>query len=137
MIFAVLAFSLIYAAYFAQIFRGAYKAIEKGQLEAALSMGFTHVQGLFKIVCPQALLVALPNMSSMMVLLVSETALANLIGVRDLMGQVTILNSRSYDTKTVELYFIVTMIYWGANAIIERIFGHVERKLRSKQSKVL
>ncbi|MDR2366977.1 MAG: amino acid ABC transporter permease [Deltaproteobacteria bacterium] len=129
-VFAVITFSLIYSAYFAQVFRGAYGSIDKGQLEAALSMGLTHAQGILRIVGPQAFIVALPNLGSMMVLIVSETSLAYLIGVRDLMGEVTTLNARSYNVKTVELYFVVTMIYWGANAVIERFFGFAERKLR-------
>jgi L-cystine transport system permease protein len=130
LVFAIMTFSLIYAAYFAQIFRGAYNSVNKCQLEAALSMGFTHAQGFIKIVGPQAFIVALPNMGSLMVLLVSETSLAYLIGVLDLMGEVNTLNSRSFNTKTIELYLIVSMIYWGANAVIERIFGYLEQRLR-------
>jgi L-cystine transport system permease protein len=129
-IFAVITFSLIYAAYFAQIFRGAYSSIDKGQLEAALGMGLTHAQGIMRIVGPQAFIVALPNMCSMMVLIVGETSLAYLIGVRDLMGETIVLNSQVFNTKTLELYFIVTMIYWGVNSLVERLFYRLERYLR-------
>jgi L-cystine transport system permease protein len=135
-IFAVIAFTLMNSAYMAQVFRGAYLAVEKGQLEAALSIGLTPTQAHIKIIIPQALLIALPNMSSMMVMLVSETSLAYLIGVRDLMGEVITLNNLAHKAKTAELYFIVTMIYWGVNAVIERVFGRIERSLRQREGGV-
>lgn len=80
----IFAFSINYAAYFAEIFRGGIQSIPVGQHEAAASLGFTKVQTFFKIVLPQVVKRVLPATSNEVITLIKDTSLAQIIGVTEL-----------------------------------------------------
>ncbi|MDP4088410.1 MAG: amino acid ABC transporter permease, partial [Bacillota bacterium] len=75
MVAAVIAFSLNYAAYFAEIFRGGIESIEKEQYEAASVLGFTKFQTFIKIIFPQVVKRIMPPISNEVITLVKDTAL--------------------------------------------------------------
>lgn len=77
---AVVAFSLNYAAYFAEIFRGGFLAVDKGQHEAAKVLGLSKSQTLFHVVFPQMIRVALPSVSNESMILIKDTALVYAVG---------------------------------------------------------
>lgn len=72
---AIVAFSLNYAAYFAEIFRGGIQSIPRGQYEAAQVLGLSHRQCFFKIIVPQVVKRVIPPMGNEFVTLVKDTAL--------------------------------------------------------------
>ncbi len=80
----IVAFSINYAAYFAEIFRGGILSIPKGQYEAASSLGFTKKQTFFKIILPQVIKRVLPATSNEVITLVKDTSLASIIAVNEL-----------------------------------------------------
>lgn len=82
---ASLTFVLNYAAYFAEIYRGGINSIDKGQYEAANSLGLSRTQTLFGIILPQTFRVVLPPISNEVIVLIKDTALASAIALVDIM----------------------------------------------------
>ena len=82
---AVLTFAINYAAYFAEIYRGGFNSIDKGQYEAAYSLGFTHKQTLSKVVIPQMFRIVIPPISNEVITLIKDTALASTITLAEMM----------------------------------------------------
>ena len=78
------AFTLNYAAYFAEIFRGGIEAISKGQYEAAACLGFTKTQTFFRIILPQVVKRIVPASSNEVITLIKDTSLANIIAYEEL-----------------------------------------------------
>ncbi len=130
--FVILTFSLLFAASMAEVFRTAYIAIDKGQTEAALSIGLTPLQAFIRIVFPQALVVALPNFTNALINLMKEGALAYTIGLIDLMGKGDLIIYNNQGAYNLETYIALSLIYWAMTIIIEKTFMHFEMRL-SKQ----
>ena len=80
----IVAFSLNYAAYFAEIFRGGIQSMSKGQYEAATVLGFSKMQTYFKIILPQVVKRVLPSVSNEIITLVKDTSLAQVLSVTEM-----------------------------------------------------
>ena len=78
---------LLFSAMISEVFKAAYQAIPKGQLEAGLSIGLTSEQTFVRIIAPQAFKVALPNITTAILNLMRDAALAYTIGFIDVMGK--------------------------------------------------
>lgn len=117
-VFAIVALTLYSSAILSEIIRPAYLAVNHGQYEAAAMVGLTPWQTIFRIMLPQAIYIALPNMGNMMISLIQQSALAFLIGVVDVMGQAKVINQLTYGAHIFEVYFAVSLIYWVLILII-------------------
>lgn len=126
-IFVVIALSLLYAATLCEIIRSSYLAVGKGQLEAGLSVGLTKFQALRRIVIPQAIVYALPNLGNSFISLLKEGSLAFTIGLIDVMGAGNLYISRNYGGYGLETYLALTAIYWILTFIIEKTFKGLEK----------
>ena len=82
---AIVALSINYAAYFAEIYRGGISSIPKGQYEAAKVLGYKSNQTFFRIVLPQVIKRIIPAMGNEVITLVKDTALVSVIGVAELL----------------------------------------------------
>lgn len=122
---AVLTFVLNYAAYFAEIYRGGLNSIDKGQYEAAYSLGVSHRQTLFDIVLPQMFRVVLPPVSNEIITLIKDTALASAITLADIMRVSEQLVNRD---GTLVPYVLAAVIYLIFTWLITLVLGRVERK---------
>ena len=80
----IIGFSLNYAAYFAEIFRGGIQSISKGQYEAAQVLGFSKSQTFFRIILPQVVKTVLPSVSNEVITLVKDTSLAQVLMVTEM-----------------------------------------------------
>lgn len=116
--YAIVAFSLNLAAFTAEIYRAAYLSIEHGQIEAGKSIGMNRGTIFYRILVPQILKVALPNITNNTVDLLKNTSLAFSIGVIDIMGRATQLSAASYGVGQVEMYIVAGFLYWGLCQII-------------------
>lgn len=132
--FVILTFSLLFAASMAEVFRTAYIAIDKGQTEAALSIGLTPLQAFIRIVFPQALVVALPNFTNALINLMKEGALAYTIGLIDLMGKGDLIIYNNQGAYNLETYIALSLIYWAMTIIIEKTFMHLEIRLSRQRT---
>jgi len=127
-VYIYFAFTLNVGAYLSETIRAAILAIDKGQMEAALSVGMSPWQGMRRIVLPQALAVALPSFGNTVIALVKDTSLAFMISVVELMGEAKILGARGL--RFFEVYIAVALVYWAICILIERLIAFLEGRVR-------
>ena len=127
---AIVAFTIIYAAYFAEIFRGGIQSIPVGQWEAGQVLGMSRAQTFFRIVLPQVCKRVLLPVTNEVITLVKDTALASTIAVTELMS----LTKKHVSTSSsIEPYIIAMLMYLVFNGITEQACRMVERKLNYYQ----
>lgn len=124
MVAAVIAFTVIFSAYFAETFRAAWNAVEKGQREAAWSIGLTGFTRFRRIIFPQAAVSALPNYTSILIDLIKDTSLVYTIMVIDVMAKANIAAAKGF--HFVEAYCVVLVIYIALCLVIARLLRRVE-----------
>ena len=122
----IVAFTLNYAAYFAEIARGGIQSIPKGQYEAAKVLGFTRADTFFRIVLPQVVKRILPASANEVITLVKDTALAQTIGVAELFRVAQNASARQFSTLPI---FVAGAFYFVMNWVVSELFLRVERKL--------
>ncbi|ADE68626.1 MULTISPECIES: amino acid ABC transporter permease [Priestia] len=128
--FLVIAFSLHTAAPLSEVIRSAYLSIDKGQFEAAYSIGMNYFQSLRRIILPQAFVAALPNLGNATISLLKDTALAFSIGIIDIMGQVRLILGNNYGIGMFEIYVTISLVYWSMCIVIEIIVSYLEKHLK-------
>ena len=122
----IVAFSVNYAAYFAEIFRGGIEAIPKGQYEAATMLGLTKVQTFFRIILPQVLKRVVPASANEVITLVKDTSLAQVIAVTELFA---LAKKQQAAYASIFPLFVAGIFYYVANLILSVFFSYLERKL--------
>ncbi|WP_019795684.1 amino acid ABC transporter permease [Streptococcus sobrinus] len=123
-IFVVVTMVLLFAASVSEVFKAAYLAVPKGQMEAGLSIGLTGYQTFRRILLPQIFKIALPNITTAILNLMKDAALAYTIGLVDVMGAGNLLISRNLGNYSLETYTAVAFIYWGL-ALILSVASHL------------
>ena len=123
---AIIAFSLNYAAYFAEIFRGGIESIQKGQYEASEVLGFTRTQTFIRIILPQVIKRILPPISNEVITLVKDTALVQVLGISELFRVAKNETSRIASTNPL---LIAGMFYFVMNWAVTKLFHTAEKKL--------
>ena len=124
LIAVLIAFIINYACYFSEIFRGGISSIQKGQYEAGKVLGFTKRQIFSKIVLLQVFKRILAPMGNEVITLVKDTALANAIGVLEI-----ILVSKSFTYKAIWPLFYSGLFYLIFVGILTLLFGYLEKKM--------
>jgi L-cystine transport system permease protein len=125
-VYAYAVFALNNAAPLAELFRSALLAVDSGQHEAALSAGLSPLQSYFRIIIPQALVSALPNLCNLTVLLVKNTSLAFIMTVKDITAAAKI--EASYGYNYVEAYIDIFVIYIIVCGLTQFLFTRAERR---------
>jgi amine acid ABC transporter, permease protein, 3-TM region, His/Glu/Gln/Arg/opine family len=125
--FAYISFSITAGAYLSEVIRSGLLAVERGQMEAAWSIGMTTPQALRRIVFPQALAASLPNLSNSVIGMLHASTLAFTVSVVDLNAKAQIVASTNW--KFFEAYIAAALIFWGLTIFIERITGFIERRI--------
>jgi len=128
LIFIIITLSLYSIAFISEIMRSSYHAIGRGQYEAAVSNGLSGFQAFYRIILPQAFVVAIPNLGNTIISLLKEGSLGFTIGLIDIMGRATLLNAATYSNHILEIYFGLAAIYWGTSALLERLFVYLENR---------
>jgi len=126
-IFVVTTFTLQFAAIMSEVIRSAYESIDKGQYEAAVSVGLSPIQAYRRIIFPQAIVVALPNFGNGLIAILQEGALAYTIGFIDIVGKANLIIASNYGTHTLEIFLALAFIYWILAIAIEKFFGKLEK----------
>lgn len=122
----VIGLSMNASAYMVETLRGAISSVDKGQMEAALSIGMSHWQGMKRVVLPQAARVAIPSLGNTFVDLLKSSSLAFTLGVAEILAQAQMSAAATY--KFFENYLAVALIYWG----IIIFFNYIQRILENK-----
>lgn len=122
----IVSFSLNYACYFSEIYRGGIESISKGQYEACQVLGMTKTQAFFKVVLMQVVKRIIPPMSNEIITLVKDTSLARVISIYELIwaGEVFIkLNGLLWPLLATGIFYL------AFNGLLTVIFGKIEKKL--------
>lgn len=128
-IFVIITFTLLFGAYVSEVFRSAYETVDRGQYEAAVTIGLSPEQAFFRVMLPQAAVIALPNFGNSVINLMKESALAYTIGLIDLLGRTNLIISKNYGAYGVELYVACLLIYWALSFLTEQAFLRLESYL--------
>ncbi len=127
---AILAMSICYGAYMAEIFRAGIQSIPKGQMEAALALGMSRGQALRKIIIPQTVKVILPPIGNEFIALLKDSSLVSILAVSDLLRRGREYASTSF--RYFESYTIIALIYLVMTLFFSRVVAFMEEKLRHR-----
>ena len=135
MVFVYVAFSLNEAAYMAEAIRAAILSVDRKDIEAAHSIGMTGGQTMRRVILPQAMIVAIPNLGNSVISLVKSTSLAFTIGVMDMMGRAKVISGSNM--RFFEVYIGLALLYWVMCIIIEFVVNKLEKKFNIRERKVV
>ncbi|NPV65619.1 MAG: amino acid ABC transporter permease [Anaerolineae bacterium] len=124
---AVLALTLGYAAFLSEIFRAGIESIERGQMEAARSLGMTYWQAMRYVILPQAIQRVLPPLGNDFVAMLKDSSLVSVLGVRD----ITMLG-KVYSTSTFrffETYNVVAFLYLSMTIVLSLGVRYIEKRM--------
>ena len=116
------------AAYVSEVFRSGIQAVDRGQTEAARSLGLTASQTFMKVVLPQAIKNILPALGNEFIMIVKDTSLASTFFIGEIMTACIIVKGNTY--LTFECMFIVAVIYFVLTFVLSKLFGTFERRLK-------
>lgn len=116
-------------AYLAEIFRGGIEAVDKGQMEAARSLGLSNSKAMIKVVLPQAIKIMIPSILNQFIIAIKDTSILSVIGIRELMQSGQIIVGTTY--KAFEIYGMVAMMYLIIITILTLVSKTIERRLAS------
>lgn len=122
-----IALALNSGAYVAEIIRAGINAVNKGQLEAARSLGMNQAQAMRFIIFPQAVKNILPALGNEFVTVIKESSVVSVIGVSELIFQTGVVQGASF--KPFIPYVIVSLIYFVLTFTISRLLGVAERRM--------
>ena len=120
---ALLAFTLNYAAYFAEIFRAGIQSIGRGQYEAAKSLGMTYTQTMRRIIVPQMIRHVLPPVSNETINLVKDTSLIYILAMNDLLRVALTIVQREFDMTP---FFVAAVFYLAMTFVLTWGFKKLE-----------
>lgn len=123
---AIIGFTLNYAAYFAEIFRGGLLSIDKGQYEAAQVLGLNKIQTFIKVILPQMLKVSLPSITNESITLIKDTSLLYAVSVPEILHYAKVSVNRTSDPS---IFLIAGAIYLIINSLLTLVFKKIEKKL--------
>ena len=122
----VIAFSINYAAYFAEIYRGGIESIPVGQYEAAQVLGYTRFQTFMRIILPQVVKRIMPSVTNEVVTLVKDTSMAFTVSYQEMFT----IGKQIANSQTSFMPFIVAgVFYYLFNLIVDRVMGRIEKRL--------
>lgn len=129
---ALIGLSMNTAAYTAETLRGAIVSIDKGQWEAAASLGMSGWQRMRRVILPQAARTALPSLGNSFVGLIKDTSLAATIQVPELFRQTQLITSRTFDVFT--MYLAASLIYWVMATALATLQNRLEKRVNRQKS---
>jgi len=123
--------TLFMAGYMAEVFRGGFQAVPKGQYEAADSLGLGYWQKTLLIILPQVIKVSMPNILATFVMLFKNTTFLLIIGIFEMLSttQTALTNSNWLGGHSTEGYLFVALVFWICCFSMSMISSSIERKL--------
>lgn len=118
------------AAYVSEIIRSGIEAVDKGQTEAARSLGLNSTTTMIQIVLPQAVKNILPALGNEFITIIKETSLASTFYVGELMTQYHIIVGRTHNS--LPILMIIGIIYFVLNFVLSKALGFFERRMKAR-----
>lgn len=123
---AVASLGLIAGAYATEIFRGAILSVPEGQREAATALGLSRAVTFLTVVLPQALRIALPALGNLWLVVLKDSALVSVVGLRDLLGVAA--SGAAFTRKPFTFYLAVALVFLALSAASVAALHLVERR---------
>ncbi len=130
----IIAISLNSAAYVGEIIRAGILSIDKGQMEAARSLGMSHKMAMIYIIIPQAFKNILPALGNEVIVLIKESSIVSVVGIHDLMYNADTIRGNTY--LPFEPLIIAAAIYFTITFILSKLLGLLERRMRAGDSSI-
>ncbi|GAA6197131.1 amino acid ABC transporter permease [Pseudophaeobacter sp.] len=127
----VIGLGLHFAVYNSELFQASILAVDKGQIEAARTLGLSRMQALRKVVVPQAVRDVIPPIGNNMIALLKDSALVSVIGVSELTLSAQRAIGSTY--RPFEFYVLVAAIYYIINLGMEAVLRRVERRIQASK----
>lgn len=125
---AILTLSLNAGAYVTEIIRGGIESIDRGQMEAARSLGLPYRKAMIKIIIPQAIRVMIPSFINQLVITLKDTSILSAIGLVELTQSGKIIIARTF--ASFDIWLVVAIMYLVVITILTKISNRLERKVR-------
>lgn len=126
----VVTLSINSAAYVAEIFRAGIQAVDKGQMEAARSIGMPRWMAMVHIILPQAVRNILPALGNEFVVIIKESSQVMVIGIADLMYNTNLIRGATY--ISFEPLLVAAAIYFSLTFPLSKLLGYIERRLKTQ-----
>lgn len=123
----IVAMSLNSCAYVAEIIRSGIQAVDKGQMEAARSLGFHHREAMTIVILPQAVRNILPALGNEFVTIIKESSIVSVIGIADLMYRTKGVIAKTYNS--LECLAVAAIVYFILTFVSSRLISLMERKM--------
>ena len=125
----VLGLGIYSGAYVSEIVRGSIQSVDRGQTEAARSIGMSSGQAMRAIILPQAVVRMVPPLGNEFIALIKNSALVSLLTIHDLMHEAQKIISVSY--RSLEVYLVIALMYFVLTGITALVLRHIEQRLRA------
>lgn len=133
MIFVIIAFSFNEGAYNSETIRSAIQSVDKGQIEAAKSLGMNDFQVFMRVTLPEAATVALAPLGNSLLGLLKNTSFAFVAGVIEMTAEAQIIGGSNF--RVFETYLALAFVYWPICILLENVIRLIERRLQVKAPK--
>ncbi|MBT8162695.1 amino acid ABC transporter permease [Arthrobacter sp. GN70] len=139
---ALIGLSLNQAAYMAEIIRGGFSAVGKGQIEAADSLGMSGAMKMRKVIIPQAMPSIIPATGNQFIGMFKETSLVSVLGVAELLQSAQLIYARTYETIPLLIvaslwYLVMTLLLSYPQSLLEKKYSRATSRLPRKAKKVV
>lgn len=125
---AIIAMTFCYGAYMGEIFRAGIQSVPQGQMEAALALGMTRTQAIWKVIIPQTFRIILPPVGNEFIALLKDSSLVSILAVSDLLRRGREFASTSF--LYFETYTVVALVYLVITLFLSRIVAYMEKRLK-------
>lgn len=122
----IIAFTINYAAYFAEIYRGGIESINSGQYEAAQVLGYSKIETFFIIILPQVIKVVLPSITNEVITLVKDTSLSFVIAIPEMF---TVAKQIAAADASIAALLVAGLFYYVFNILVAFAMEYVEKRL--------
>jgi His/Glu/Gln/Arg/opine family amino acid ABC transporter permease subunit len=122
----IIAFTINYAAYFAEIYRGGIESINSGQYEAAQVLGYSRIETFFIIIMPQVFKIILPSVTNEVITLVKDTSLSFVIAIPEMF---TVAKQIAAADASISALLVAGLFYYIFNILVAFVMEHIEHRL--------
>lgn len=130
---AIIAFGINSGAYMAELIRSGINAVDKGQMEAARSLGLSKTQAMWKIIFPQAIKNILPAIGNECIALLKETSVAGYVAIVDLTRAATNIRNKTFDA--VNPIIMLALVYLVIVVVMTKLLAVLEKRLRKSDGR--
>jgi putative amino-acid transport system permease protein len=124
---ALIVLSLNAAAFMSETIRGSISSVNKGQMEACVSVGMSYLQAMRRVILPQATRVAIPALFNSFISIVKNSSLAFTIGVTEMIAVAQLEAASSY--RYLEAFIDIAVVYWALTLVLGKVQQRIERNL--------